>query len=65
MDTRVESRNHNGFAVRTTGLFASSENPFIACSPDGIVSKLKMSYEREMPNYRADEERNYTVDQHQ
>jgi len=38
MYTRVERRNHIGFAVRMTGLFASSENPFIACSPDGIVS---------------------------
>jgi len=38
MYTRVERKKHIGLTVRTTGLFISGENPFLGCSPDGIVS---------------------------
>jgi len=37
--TCIERKNHVGLiTVRTTGLFVSTENPFLGCSPDGIAS---------------------------
>ena len=34
----IEAKSHQGLRVATSGLVLSNENPFFACSPDGVVS---------------------------
>ena len=36
--TGIERKNHVHLTVQTTGLFVSTENPFLGCSLDGIAS---------------------------